>query len=102
MDLVVEVDSIRGKCPVYSKGDRFLIRDGYWVDTSQSSAICLHALSAMLTFISSLSRGTSPSELGLSKGGFPAYVQCPDPGEPFTAGGTVRFKIERGLEDAGQ
>lgn len=41
--------------------------------------------------------GADPVELGLSK---PedrehAYIQCVDSGEPYTAGGTVVFKVKR-------
>jgi hypothetical protein len=27
------------------------------------------------------------------------YVQCPDPGEPYTCGGTVIFELRRGRID---
>jgi len=44
-----------------------------------------------------LDEGADPVRLGLSK---PedrehAYIQCVDPGEPYTDGGTVIFKIKR-------
>jgi len=35
-----------------------------------------------------------PGKLGLTKPGkSDAYIQCLDPGEPYTSGGTVTFKI---------
>ena len=40
-----------------------------------------------------LRQGADPVELGLAKEGKAAYLQCPDPGEPYTNGGTVVFKI---------
>ncbi|GEM_PF-5498513 len=36
--------------------------------------------------------GVDPIELGLSKEKDVAYIQCVDPGEPYTEGGTVIFK----------
>jgi len=44
-----------------------------------------------------LDEGADPVRLGLSK---PedrehAYIQCVDPGEPYTEGGTVVFKVKR-------
>lgn len=33
-----------------------------------------------------------PVELGLTKDGKYAYIQCLDPDEPYTEGGTVIFK----------
>jgi hypothetical protein len=39
-------------------------------------------------------RGVDPKELGLSKDGKKAYIQCLDPCE-FTGGGTVVFEMEK-------
>jgi hypothetical protein len=36
-----------------------------------------------------------PRKLGLSKDDKYAYIQCVDPGEPYTEGGTVIFKCYR-------
>jgi uncharacterized repeat protein (TIGR04076 family) len=41
-----------------------------------------------------LYRGVDPKELGLSKDGRKAYVQCLDPCD-YTGGGTVTFEIEK-------
>ncbi len=52
-----------------------------------------------------LRKGIKPSELGLGRGR-KAYVQCLDPGPPYTDGGTVIFEIkvvqdeaEKSMED---
>jgi len=42
-----------------------------------------------------LREGADPGKLGLSKEEGVAYIQCPDPGKPFTPGGTVIFKIKK-------
>ncbi len=51
----------------------------------------MHALSVILPFYSSLSRGVPPDEIGLGKER--AFLQCPDPCK-YTGGGTVVFEVE--------
>jgi uncharacterized repeat protein (TIGR04076 family) len=94
-DLTIEVEEIRGKCPVYEVGDRMVFRDGYRLDLGETDALCSHAMGSLLPFLSSLSRGISPEAIGLSRGDDCGRVQCPDPGQPHTHGGTVTFRIRR-------
>lgn len=94
-DLVIEVEKIRGKCPVFKKGDRIVLRGGYNLDTEQTDALCSHAMGSLLPFLQVLNRGVPPAELGLAKDGEDAFINCPDPGEPHTGGGTVTFRIKR-------
>lgn len=94
--LEVEVVDIRGYCPVYKVGDKIVIDDPRIV-LEKTGALCTHALSSLLHYVLVLERGADPVELGLSK---PedrenAYIQCVDPGEPYTAGGTVVFRIRK-------
>jgi hypothetical protein len=50
----------------------------------------------MLSMIVPLSHGISFKQLGLSKeDDEKGYVQCLDPGKPYTNGGTVLFEIKR-------
>jgi hypothetical protein len=50
----------------------------------------------MLSELVPLARGASFKDLGLAvKEGNVGYVQCLDPGPPYTAGGTVIFEIKR-------
>jgi hypothetical protein len=50
----------------------------------------------MLSMLNALSRGVSFKDLGLAtEEGNVGYVQCLDPGPPYTAGGTVLFEIRR-------
>ncbi|GAH43041.1 unnamed protein product, partial [marine sediment metagenome] len=37
----------------------------------------------------------SAKEMGFGKGDNVAFIQCPDPGEPYTCGGTVTFRLQR-------
>ena len=92
----IEVVEIRGHCPVHRVGDRLLIDDPK-ILFEKTDALCTHALSSLLHYVVALERGADPVELGLSK---PedrehAYIQCVDPGEPYTSGGTVIFRIRR-------
>jgi uncharacterized repeat protein (TIGR04076 family) len=92
-DLHVRIHRIRGRCPVYGKGDGFSIQRGYVLDDPPTGGICLHGLSALMPFYLALSRGIPPGEFGLAgpEEGC-AYVNCPDPCD-LTDGGTVTFRI---------
>jgi uncharacterized repeat protein (TIGR04076 family) len=93
--LVITVKEIRGKCPVFKVGDRIVI-EGPKIVPEKTDALCVHALGSMLSMIIALGRGISFKELGLAKEeGNAGYVQCLDPGPPYTSGGTVIFEIRR-------
>ena len=94
--LEIVVHEIRGKCPVYRVGDKMVI-DGAKIVLEKTDAVCVHALSTLLHYVVALEEGTDPVKLGLTK---PeemeyAYIQCVDPGEPYTQGGTVVFRCQR-------
>ncbi|WP_456365366.1 TIGR04076 family protein [Thermococcus sp.] len=89
--LEVKVVEIRGRCPIFKPGDRIVI-DGPMVKLDETYAICTHAFASLLPYIVALRKGIKPSELGLGRGD-KAYVQCLDPGPPYTDGGTVIFEI---------
>jgi uncharacterized repeat protein (TIGR04076 family) len=91
--LILKVHKIKGKCPVYKEGDKTVIM-GAQIDLDKSDKVCVHALVGLGPFIVALRDGLDPKELGLSKKSRgPAYYQCLDPGEPWTDGGTVIFRI---------
>jgi uncharacterized repeat protein (TIGR04076 family) len=94
--LEIEVCEIRGRCPVHKVGDRIVIDDPAIV-LDKTDALCTHALSSLLHYVVALERKADPVELGLSRPDDRghAYIQCVDPGEPYTHGGTVVFKIHR-------
>ena len=95
---VIEVSKIRGKCPVYKKGEKIVI-DGPEIVLEKTDAICIHALAPLLHYVVALRDGIDPRKLGLSKEKDVAYIQCVDPGEPYTGGGTVIFKCYKIEED---
>ena len=93
--LVITVKEIRGNCPVFNVGDRMVVESPKIV-VDKTDNICVHAFGCMLSMIVPLSRGISFKTLGLAteedeKG----YIQCLDPGKPYTDGGTVLFEIRR-------
>jgi hypothetical protein len=49
----------------------------------------------MLTLLAPFLKGISARALGIGKGDNTGYVQCPDPGAPYTCGGTVVFELRR-------
>ncbi len=94
--LEIKVCDIRGKCPVHKIGDKLMI-DNPKIILEETDAVCVHALSSLLHYVIALEEGVDPVKLGLSKPKDKehAYIQCVDPGEPFTHGGTVIFKCRR-------
>lgn len=93
-DLKIRVIEIRGNCPVYQKGDSFLLKSGYILHVAFSTRICMHALSSILPYHVALANGVAPKIIGLNqKEENKAYLQCLDPCR-YTGGGTVVFEIE--------
>ena len=93
MDLVVRVKEIKGKCPVYSVGDTFVLKSGYRLETK--IPICMHSLASLLPYYNAL-QVSEPSRWGLAgkDDKTKAYVQCLDP-MAYTDGGTVTLEIQR-------
>jgi uncharacterized repeat protein (TIGR04076 family) len=99
--LEIKVVEVRGHCPVYKVGDKITVDDPEIV-LEKTDALCTHALSSLLHYVLVLEREVDAVDLGLSKSndGENAYIQCLDPGEPYTHGGTVIFKIQKVSEKA--
>lgn len=93
--LIITINEIRGKCPVFRVGDRIVVESPKIV-VDKTDGICIHAFGCMLSMIVPLSRGISFKQLGLAKEeGDKGFIQCLDPGKPYTDGGTVLFEIKR-------
>ena len=57
----VTVKEVRGYCAAgYKPGDAFII-EGFYIKSMQSTRICLHALSSMLTLLMPFLKGVSAS-----------------------------------------
>ena len=91
------VKEIRGKCPLYALGDK-IVFEAFYVKSTQSRDICIHAFSAMSTLLSAFLHGASAIDLGIGSKPDVGYIQCPDPGPPHTMGGTVVFKLKRRIK----
>ena len=89
-DIIIRVKEIKGQCPVFSVGDKIILKEGYKIESEIE--ICMHSLASIMPFYNAL-RFAGPSELGLGEENS-AYVQCPDACE-HTGGGTVVFEISR-------
>jgi len=89
--LIITAVKIKGKCPVFKVGDKIII-EGAKVNLEETNAICTHAFASFLPYIVALRKGVKPREIGLGREE-KAYVQCLDPGPPYTDGGTVIFEI---------
>jgi len=94
--LEIEVYEIKGRCAVHKVGDKIVI-DGPSLVLKKTNAVCIHALSSLLHYVVALDHGVSPVELGLTRPEDEkhAYIQCVDPGEPYTHGGRVIFRCRR-------
>ena len=92
--LVISVKEIRGNCPVFNVGDK-IVAESPKIVVEKTDNICVHAFGCMLSMIVPLSRGISFKTLGLTTEEEKGYIQCLDPGKPYTNGGTVLFEISR-------
>ena len=94
--LEIRVREIRGKCPVYKVGDKIVIDDPR-ILLNRTDALCTHALSTLLHYATVLEHDWCPVKLGLTRPEDPehAYMQCVDPGRPYTEGGAVIFEVRR-------
>jgi len=90
--LIIKVKEIKGNCAVYKGGEKIVI-DGPGIDLKETDKICIHALAPILHYAVALREGVDPVKLGLAKKGDKAYVQCADPWQPYTNGGTVIFEM---------
>ena len=94
--LEIVVHEVKGKCPVYKVGDKIIIDDPKII-LEKTDALCIHALSVLLHYALVLEYNWDPVKLGLTKVGDEenAYLQCVDPYQPYTDGGTVIFRVRK-------
>ncbi|MBS3793830.1 MAG: TIGR04076 family protein [Candidatus Thorarchaeota archaeon] len=89
----IEVEKIEGICPVFEKGDEIII-EGASLNLADTDAYCVWASTSWMPYLHAIRGGVPADEIGLSHEKDTYYVQCLDPGKPYTPGGTVVFKIE--------
>jgi len=89
--LIVEVVDVKGRCVAgYRIGDKFEINRNVCIEGEK---LCYFAISSIMPTIFAMQCCVKPKEVGLSNEAEIAFMQCSDPGEPLTPGGTVTFKI---------
>ena len=96
--VIVEVERITGKCPVYKNGDRIVLDSQYPTDVinlEETNAVCMRALQS-LPFRLVYQVGSDYVTHFVGEGRHGEYeTACPLPGEPYTACGGVTFRIRR-------
>jgi len=93
--LTITVKEIKGNCPVSKTGEKIVVESPKII-VKDTDNICIHAFGCMLSMLVALSHGESFQKLGLAREeGEKGYLQCLDPGKPYTNGGTVIFEIKR-------
>ena len=92
----IEVVEIRGPFRVHKVADRIIIDDPR-ILLRETDALCAHALPSLLRYALALEWGADRVSLGLSKleDKANACIQCADPGEPCTEGGTAIFRVSK-------
>jgi uncharacterized repeat protein (TIGR04076 family) len=102
--VIIEVVDIEGECPVYHVGDIMVIDEPRLI-LEESDAVCVRAMSPLMTHIISAAGGIDPSS---AEGGvlhshadptIPPergvhYTSCPMPGVPFSTKGPVLFRLK--------
>ena len=93
-EVKIRVVDVKGKCAAgYVVGDEFLIE--WFYIKSFTRPVCLHAMSSMMSLLMPFLKGISARDLGIGHEDDVGYVRCPDPGKPYTDGGTVLFELKR-------
>ncbi len=93
--VLICVKEVKGYCAAgYKPGDCFEA-EWFYLKPMQNTKICLHALNAILTLLIPFMKGISARELGIGSEDNVGFLQCPDPGKPYTEGGTVIFEVRR-------
>jgi len=92
--VIIEVKEVRGLCPLYKPRDQIILKD-FYINSNHSKDVCIHLLSAASTLLSAFIHGSSAIRLGIGSRKDVGYLQCPDPGPPYTKGGTVVFELRR-------
>lgn len=93
--VTISVEKLEGVCPLYVQGQTVATLNGWYFEPRQEVKLCSHAVAAMLTALGLFSKGVSARDLGFGKEKDRAYINCPDPGEPYTCGGTITFRLDR-------
>jgi uncharacterized repeat protein (TIGR04076 family) len=96
-DIEITIKEVKGYCPTYKVGDKIFLNEGFRLNISKTTALCIPGLASIMPWAVAMANGISPIDVGLNKktgDGKTGYVQCADPGTIYTDGGTVVFEIK--------
>jgi uncharacterized repeat protein (TIGR04076 family) len=89
-DLIITAKEVRGHCAAAIKvGDKIVLR-GATISLTESDRVCGFAFANIYPVIFAARLGKDLKDLGLDE----RVVQCIDPGQPYSEGGTVLFEIK--------
>jgi len=91
--VIVEAKRIKGRCPVYKEGDKFVL-DGDLLNLKETTAVCMKALQSY-PFWCVYARGSDSVAHHVGEIHGEIEFACPMPGEPYTPCGTVIFRSRR-------
>lgn len=101
--VILEVHKIKGRCPIYKKGDKLVIdpipdEDVSIVNLKMTDAICPRifgtALISYFMYFEHAKPGPDEEKkMAWQKALGPAYFRCPEVGEPHSRTGYVIFKM---------
>jgi uncharacterized repeat protein (TIGR04076 family) len=94
-DIPTQVCETGGKCPAYKAQDTISVARN--ILPSGTDSVYTDADSTLLRYTTIFEHDWCPTKSGLTPCRNPnhAYMQCVDPGEPYTEGGTVVFECRR-------
>lgn len=94
--MILEVEEVRGSCPLYEIGNQMVI-DSDPLETlnlEESDKVCMRALDNLCHRMGWIAGSADLARHLAGVLGIPR-IQCPNPGEPYTPCGTVIFRIRR-------
>lgn len=94
--IISTVKETRGRCPVNEFGKKIAPKSPE-MRLNETDRVCLNAMPCIIHFLYALTKGVSIKEMGLGKTEEKTSIQYPNPGPPYTSGGTVMSEIRRGV-----
>jgi len=96
-DIEITIKEVKGYCPTYKVGDKIYLNEGFRLNLSKTTALCIPGLASIMPWLVAMANSISPIDVGLNKKNGDSktgYVQCADPGSKYTDGGTVIFEVK--------
>jgi len=89
------IAEVRGMCVANYRPGEVLTIKGFYIDPKEcSTRMCINALMGIAGLLSPFIHGVSAKLPGIGHKG-EEYVQCLDPGKPYTCRGTRVLRVKR-------